>query len=50
MTFERTDEGLPVYAMVRAAGIEMPDDIDSVAALAMAEQATSAHARVNGRK
>ena len=50
MTFERTDEGLPVYAMVRAAGIEMPDDIDSVAALAMAEQTTSAHARVNGRK
>ncbi len=50
MTFERTDEGLPVYAMVRVAGIEMPDDIDSVAALAMAEQTTSAHARVNGRK
>ena len=50
MTFERTDEGLPVYAMVRAAGIEMPDDIDSVAALAMTEQTTSAHARVNGRK
>ena len=50
MTFERTDEGLPVYAMVRAAGIEMPDDIDSVAALAMAEQTTAAQARVNGRK
>ena len=50
MTFERTDEGLPVYAMVRAAGIEMPDDIDSVAALAMAEQTPAAHVRVNGRK
>ncbi len=50
MTFERTDEGLPVYAMVRAAGIEIPDDVDSIAALAKAEQTASVHARGNGRK
>ena len=50
MAFERTDEGLPVYAMVRAAGIDMPEDVDSAAATALTEYAAATQARVNGGK
>ena len=50
MAFERTDEGLPVYAMVRAAGIDMPEDADPAAATALTEYAAATQARVNGRK
>jgi len=50
MAFERTDEGLPVYAMVRAAGIDMPEDVDSEAATALTEYAAATQARVNGGK
>lgn len=48
MAFERTDEGLPVYAMVRAAGIDMPEDVDSAAATALTEYAAATQGRVNG--
>ncbi len=50
MAFERTDEGLPVYAMVRAAGIDVPEDIDSAAATALTEYAAATQGRVNGSK
>ena len=50
MAFERTDEGLPVYAMVRAAGIDMPEDVDSAAATALTEYAAATQGRVNGNK
>jgi ATP-dependent Clp protease ATP-binding subunit ClpA len=45
MTFERVDEGLPVYTMFRAAGIEMPAGAETAAAAAPFERFTSTTAR-----
>jgi ATP-dependent Clp protease ATP-binding subunit ClpA len=45
MIFERVDEGLPVYTMFRAAGIEMPAGAETAAAAAPFERFTSTTAR-----
>jgi ATP-dependent Clp protease ATP-binding subunit ClpA len=45
MTFSRVDEGLPVYTMFRAAGIEMPVGGDTTAAAAPHERLVSTTAR-----
>ena len=45
MAFARVDEGLPVYTMFRAAGIEMPASAETAAAAAPFERFTSTTAR-----
>jgi hypothetical protein len=45
MTFERVDEDLPVYAMFRAAGINLPEDRETSAAALLLHKPAATKAR-----
>jgi hypothetical protein len=50
MTFHRIDEGLPVFTMFRAAGVDMPEGYETTAASASLDRLSTSTARGQGRR